>query len=235
MNNIDRIIKECINKLVTEAKMDFDFLYFLKDGDDITKYVNDYLNYSIYGEKDPSFSILACKLHDALMYSIGLYHDEENDRRAFSKILNYCKYINRTVGIKNIKYDSGCWVLTTNVDDSFNDADTKYIDPWDFKEGFEPRVLGMAIAYQTFEGVKTLSTDYRPGSDNGSSGDYTTSAVMNEEMKQKIYSMHLVPALLVEGSYHENFVYSVGILPQYVSEIKNDEYYKDVIYFDCKF
>jgi hypothetical protein len=236
MNYIDRIIKESIDNLILETEMNFDFLYSLHDDDDITKYVMDYINWTEYGKKDPSFSILASKLHDALMYSLALYHENEKDRKTFVKILNYCNSINKTVGIDKIKYEYRKWCIYTKNEDKWNN--TIFIDTREFNDEFKTSPydkLRIAMVYQTYEGYKVLKTIYRPGSDNGSSGDYITSAIMNEDMKQKIYNMHLIPALLVEGSYHENWVYSVGILPQYLTEIKNDEKLKDVIFFDCKF
>ena len=228
---LHQILVESINKLLTESEMEFDNLYYLRSGDDMTKYVIDYIRWSKYGEKDPSFSILASKLHDALMYTIGLYHSDENDRKAFAKILSYCRSLMATVGIKKIECGRGWdWTVMTNKNEN-----TVSIDSDDFKEDSLDHVLNYAIAYETREGVKSLKSDYRPGSINGSCGYVTTSAVMTDETKQTIYGMGLIPALYVCGSYHENWVYSVGILPQYLTKIKNDEELRDTIFLDCKF
>ncbi len=234
---LDKVVSESINRIITESEMDFGNLYELKDGSDITKHVMDYINWSQRGQKDPSFSILASKLHDALMYTLSLNHENEKDRKTFVKILNYCKDINRTVGIEKIEYafSTSPWIITTERGDEFEKE--IYIDVYDFEdETLEYwRVLRYAIAYKTDEGVHHLKSDYRPGSCNGSCGYVTTSAVMTDEMKQKIYSMGLIPALYESGSYHENWIYAVGILPKFLTQIKNDENLKDTIFLDCKF
>ena len=204
-------------------------------------------HYQYYtGYSDIIASILICRsfcgqngviLHDALMYTLSLNHENEKDRKTFVKILNYCKDINRTVGIEKIEYafSTSPWIITTERGDEF-EKDI-YIDVYDFEdETLEYwRVLRYAIAYKTDEGVHHLKSDYRPGSCNGSCGYVTTSAVMTDEMKQKIYSMGLIPALYESGSYHENWIYAVGILPKFLTQIKNDENLKDTIFFNCKF
>lgn len=234
---LDKVVSESINRIIAESEMDFGNLYELKDGTDITKYVMDYINWSQRGQKDPSFSILASKLHDALMFTLFLNHEYEEDRKVFVKILNYCKDINRTVGIEKIEasFDSSPWKILTKEGDDF-ERDI-YIDVYDFKDDSMTywHMLRYAIAYKTDDGVQHLKTTYRPGSCNGSCGYVTTSAVMTDEMKQKIYSMGLIPALYESGSYHENWIYAVGILPKFLTQIKNDENLKDTIFLDCKF
>ena len=236
-NYLDKVVTESINRIITESEMDFGNLYELKDGSDITKYVMDYISWSQRGQKDPSFSILASKLHDALMYTLMLDHGNEEDRKAFVKVLNYCKDVNRTVGIEKIEYlfSTSPWVITTKNGDEF-EKDI-YIDIYDFKDDSMTHwhLLRYAIAYKTDDGVQHISTDYRPGSCNGSCGYVTTSAAMTDEMKQHIYDMGLVPALFNTGSYHENWVYAVGILPKYVTQIKNSEELEDTIFFECEF
>jgi hypothetical protein len=97
------------------------------------------------------------------------------------------------------------------------------------------RLLRYAIAFKTDDGVQHLKNDYRPGSCNGSCGYVTTSAVMTDEMKQHIYNMGLIPALFETGSYHENWIYAVGIIPKYMTQIKNEEELEDTIFFECEF
>ena len=252
--SVNRILFGCFNKddmsivnesqlgvigglLLRESSMDFGGLYGASDGDDITSYVRQYIEWSFYGENgSSSFSILASKLHDALMCTFGLEHNEESDRKAFVRILNYCRSIDATVGIDRIEYECGRWLIYTKSDEIGHNI--IYVDAWDFKDGFMPggiKMLGLSIAYETQDGFRVLDDEYRPGSDNGSCGIYITSAVMDEDMKRKIYSMKLVPALYVEGSYHENWVYCVGILPQFVSKIKSEDRLKKSVYFECRF
>ena len=215
--------------------MDVDSLYNMDIDGDLTEYVANYIKWSQYGEKEPSFSIMASKLHDALMYSLNLNHEDENNRQIFVRILDYCKRLMRTVGVQSIKCKYGKWQVTTDSSDKLRNGIT--IDPYDFiNETFDDfEILRYAVAYETSEGVQHLDTGFHPGSVNGSCGYVTTHAAMTDSMKQHIYSMHLVPALMVRGSYHENWVYSVGVLPQYVSLIKDMDELEDIIFFECSF
>lgn len=229
--------------MLNEAQMDFSHLYSLAsnrsifsfDNDnDIKEYVVNYINWSSRGEFDPSFSVLASKLHDALMYTLGLKHEDVNDRRTFARIIGYCRTLLKTIDVSKIECSFGRWFIAPNY--SSGNSAMMSIYTKDFKNGeySSGDILSRAIVYETHSGVKKLDSDYRPGSENGSTGVYCTSAIMTDEMKQKILDMHLVPALLVDGSYHENFIYSIGILPEYVSSIKNKPGYGN-IFFDCKF
>ena len=141
------------------------------------------------------------------------------------------------MGLRSIKVARGKgWWVTTNDDDEWNN--NFYIEGDDFSEKYGARNDEQyGIVYKTQSGVERLGFDYRPGSVNGSSGYYTTHAKMTDEMKKKIYDMRLVPALFVDGSYHENWVYSVGILPQYVSQLKKDDEtgMGNELYFNCEF
>ena len=64
---IPKMINHVINppvsegRLISEAQMNFDSLYYMRDGEDITEYVINYINWSDRGEFDPSFSVLASK------------------------------------------------------------------------------------------------------------------------------------------------------------------------------
>jgi hypothetical protein len=141
----------------------------------------------------------------------------------------------KTIDIEKIKYCfGGGWFIVSNR--SSGNSAMMSIHPNDFKNGeySSGKILRRAIVYQTHSGVKEINSEYRPGSENGSTGVYFTSAVMTDEMRQKILDMHLVPALRVEGSYHENFIDCVGILPEYVSSIKDKPGYGN-IFFECKF
>ena len=234
-SKIRRVVTEAINKVLIESTMDFSDLYCADEGTDITEYVMRYIRWSGYGEKDPTFSIAASKLHDALMYTLSLDHEDEDDRKGFSRVLGLCKSIANTVGLRSIKNAGGDgWWITTNDNDEWNN--NFYIEGDDFSEKYGARNDEQyGIVYKTQSGVKHLGSDYRSGSVNGSSGYYTTHAKMTDEMKKKIYDMNLVPALFVEGSYHENWVYSVGVLPQYVSQLKKDDETENELYFNCEF
>lgn len=214
-----KIIRESVKKVLKENKEV-----------DITDKIFEYLRYTQFGQTNGMFSIEASKLHDNLMRSIGLYHDDEEDRRAFAIILNYIKVLNKRVGIKSI--NASCSTLhiipkkgTENI----------VLKTWDAMYGDNllnsPYKYG--IVFKTNEGVQNLHIDYRYGSEKWSNGRYVDSAKMEDDMKQKIYNMGLVPALLNSGTYHENYIYSVGILPEFVNTIKNDE--DSDVYFECEF
>lgn len=227
-------ITESQCRLLAEAKMDFSNLYNLRHNENITEYVINYINWSGRGEFDASFSMLASRLHDGLMHTLGLNHENQRDRRAFARIISYCRTILKTIDIEKIEtamFGYG-WHISTNHHKG-NWA-MMHIDPDDFKNGeySHGNLLHRAIAFESRDGVKKLNSIYRPGSSNGSTGIYCTSAIMTDEMQQKIRGMGLVPALCIDGSYHENFVDSVGVLPKYVPYIKKS--YGNII-FDCKF
>lgn len=215
------ILESKLHLLLTEA-----------ESSDIKEKVLKYLNYSELGKKDPMFSIEASKLHDELMYSLGLYHEEEEDRRAFINILKYIRILKRRRNIKSIianQYDY--WTIF------FDDSDQEVcIDSFDAKDpnGLldEPYKYGIAFKANINDGIDFL--EFSDDSDKAHAYSYVTKARMKDEMRQKIYDMGLVPALLVEGSYHENFVFCVGVLPEFVSSMKKDSDWHDV-FFECKF
>jgi hypothetical protein len=242
------MIRELINEVVyrtfksylKEAKMDFDYLYIADNGSDITEYVLNYLSWSEMGKMNADYSIMASKLHQALMYTLSLSHESQQDRRTFSNILRYLRILKKRVGIRSIKLYSDCgsgWQVSiekTYDMESWTLDDQVFINGYDFEDYNNiAYIWDKAIVYKSDGGYETGGTDYRPGSDNGSSGYYTTSAKMTDEMKQKIYSMGLVPALQVSGSYHENFIDSVGVLPEMVSALKKNK--NSGIYFECEF
>lgn len=235
VKRLSNIIYESVKKeLIREAEMNFDYLYGYNSGEDITKEVIQYLSWSQMGMSNPTFSIAANKLHEALMSTLYLSHDEEEHRRAFALILNYIRSLNKRIGIKEIITTGGEWELTTNASD-----EVIYIDTYDFYSGKIDNPQRYGVLFETRDGIEVGKLDYRAGSYKGSSGYYHKSAKMTEEMKQHIYSMGLVPALKVAGSYHENFFFSVGVLPEMVSVIKkfdeDDEWYGSGIYFECEF
>lgn len=95
----------------------------------------------------------------------------------------------------------------------------------------------MAIVFESNNSnfIKTGNSEVRSRYDNkncwGSSW-YVKSAEITDEGKQYVYSLGLVPALLMKGSYHENFPTLVGVLPEYVNKLKqlSDDY---ELYFNC--
>ena len=231
-SHIKKIVTESIRNLILESKMDFNYLYMPNDGDDITKYIFDYINWSKYGERNPTLSTLACQLHDELMGSLCLSHEKDEDRRIFARIINYCKSVDGTVGINKIIYrPMEHWEIIPKIKDCESATDF-WIDQDDFSDG-NFKING--VVYETRDGVNELYFEWRKGSHNGYTGYYVTSAVMDDSMKQKIYGMHLVPALMVLSSYHSNFVRAVGVLPEFVQKIKNNKGYNDVFFFDCEF
>ncbi|MBP5456343.1 MAG: hypothetical protein J6Y37_07565 [Paludibacteraceae bacterium] len=214
------------------GKNKYDYIYNSGADANIKDEMYTYIKYTNYGESDPLFSIEASKLHDALMYKLGLKHAEEDDRKVFSYVLFYIRNLKRRANIVTINGDWNCLLIT--IDDGGGEEHYAEIDFDDIKygEGLNHDVTRYAIAYKSTDGVKRLKTDYRSGSHNGSSGYYTTQAVMDDDTRKKIYAMGLVPALMEVGSYHENWIYSVGIIPEYVNEVKRN---CDYIFFDCKF
>lgn len=232
-SRLNNIIKECINKILFETKSKYDYLFDISSDLDITNEVMTYLSWSKMGENSPVFSVEAAKLHEALMSTLYLFRDDREDCIKFANILNYIRVLQKRVGILSIMASGNDeWDITIDVDDEM-DSDKKHIDinPYDF--GDDSFYYG--IVYSSWQGWKQIQGDYHGGSTNGSSGYYTVSAKMDEDMKQKIYSMGLVPALKVTGSYHENFVECVGILPEFVSRIKKETEGEDTIFFECEF
>lgn len=231
------ILESQKKNLLESSGDEYDYIYASREGDDITDAIKNYFSYSVYGEKDPMFSKIASKIHDALMFSLCLHHERTEDRKRFASILSYLKILFSKVEIKNIEigYNYDWYVNLANKD---NDLDCRYIiiDKEDFED--DDKAYRYAIVFKTQDGINHISTDYRPGSINGSCGYYTDKAEMDDEMKQKIIGMGLVPAIVESGSYHENWLYSVGILPQYVSKLKkaqDESMWGKSIFFDCKF
>lgn len=224
IRRIRKIINEAVRKAIFESQM---------DNTDITDDVLRYLSWSQMGQSNPMFSVEASKLHNKLMNTLCLNHENEEDRRTFASILSYIKILEKRAGIKTIKIQSfSDLLITTNLYNSLNWEGEILLDVNDFENGDINYIYNYGIVYKTMDGVIYGGSEYHDGSCNGSSGYYTTSARMSDEIKQHIYSLGLVPALLVTGSYHENFLYSVGVLPEMVSKLKEEDF---GIHFDCKF
>lgn len=229
--DIYKIINETVKRAIFESQNNYDHLW--DDDTNILKEVMQYIEWSQMGEMNANFSIEASKLHDTLMAIMSLDHQDQNDRRTFAKILNYIKILHKRIGIQSIVVENGntLRIETTLCDKDDNEEGIIYIDTLDF-ETSNTNPLKYGIMYRTHEGVMRGSYVYREGSYNASSGIYITDAEMTKEMKQHIYNLGLVPALEVAGSYHENFIYAIGVLPDMVSLLRK---YSDTIFFDCKF
>lgn len=230
MKKIYEIVRKAVRKALLEAQNDFSNLYAVNNGDNITDYVFTYLRYSQMGKSDANFSIIASQLHDGLMNTLGLDHEETEDRETFARILGYIRILQKHLDITSITIcNYADWEINASG------AEEIYIEAWDFHEkGHIDDIYDKAIVFKDRDGIDYISTDYREGSCNGSSGYYTTHAKMTEEMKQKIYRMGLVPALLEFGSYHENFLYSCGVLPEMVSILKKQDE-DESVHFKCEF
>ena len=218
------------SKLIFEASgEDYDYLYTASEGTDITDVLKKYFSYSVYGETNPMFSKIACRIHKRLMYTLSLYHEDIYDRKEFAKILTYVKSLFDRGYVKKVElYDRYYWVIRLSTSDSERlYGDSVFIRAGTFING---NPYYYAIVFSSHDGFKVLDSENREGSENGSSGYFITKAVMTDEMKKRIKDKGLVPALSVEGSYHENFVKSVGVLPEYVSKLKHS-----CLFFDCKF
>ena len=230
MKRIYEIVEKAVREALLEAQNDFSNLYAAGNGDNITDYVFKYLKYSQMGRSDANFSIMASQLHDGLMSTLGLNHEETEDRETFARILGYIRILQKHVDITSITINS-----YANWEINASGAEKIYIDAWDFQEkGYIDYIYNKAIVFRSNDGIVSIHTDYRDGSCNGSSGYYITHAKMTDEMKQKIYGMGLVPAILEHGSYHENFLYSCGVLPEMVSLVKKQDEDSSV-HFDCEF
>lgn len=233
-------IYRTVKSALIESVENFDGLFSANNGSNITEYVIKYLSWSVIGERNPLFSKEASKLHDGLMGTLCLFHENEEDRRIFADIIRYLRILNKRMGIKSVVVStSDTWDVEFNGGQSnevINQIDYISIDPREFKYQNNSRnLLWTSVVFETHDGIENRDYDYRSGSWNGSSGYYTSQAEMTKEMKQKIYAMGLVPALRVTGSYHENFIYSVGVLPDMVSKIKKVGEDEMGLYFDCKF
>lgn len=230
---LHEMVYNAIRSYLKEAKMEFDNLYSFREGSDITKYVLDYLSWSEMGKMNPNFSALACKLHKALMYTLSLYHEEENDRITFSRILRYLRILNKHTNIKSICVHRRCKWKVSIEQTNGNDISSIVIDAYDF----DASLWNKAIVFEANDGVEILEKERHDGTQFFSTGLYITNAKMTEEMKRKIYAMGLVPALRVIGSYHENFIFSVGVLPEMVSALKKieDDDNEMGLYFSCEF
>ena len=224
---IIHILEEQSRNIFEASGENYDYLYDAREGTDITDALKKYFSYSVYGERNPMFSKIASKIHKMLMYTLSLYHEKTDDRKVFAKILTYIKSLFDRGYAKKVELcDYYCWVIILDTNSSAYD-DRVYIRAKSFINGSP---YNYAIVFSSYDGFKVIDVECHDGSCNGSSGYFVTKAVMTDEMKKSIEDKGLVPALRVEGSYHENFVTSVGVLPEYVSKLKDCG-----LYFDCKF
>ena len=176
---------------------------------------------------DANSSIEASKLHEKLMESLLLFHQNTADREIFARILPYMRNLFATkMNIKVTTNDSYEWHVEMEANDgSYNLDDTVIISSYNV----ENDTAFDEIVYCTHEGViweeTEGTTDY-----NGRSVFNCIHARMSEEMKQKIYSMGLIPGISHWGSYHEDFVECVGVLPSLKKEAE-----KRGVNFKCQF
>lgn len=233
---IIHILESQKRNLIEASEENYDFLYDAKEGDDITDVIKKYFSYSIYGERDPMFSKIAANIHERLMYTLCLWHEETESRKLFASIMTYVKSLFNRGIVQNIEIGHNYTWRVNLLDNDDIDLDYISINKNYFEDDSD--AYRYAIVFKTQDGIKHLKNDFHDGSNNGSTGYYTSKAVMTDEMKEKIIGMGLVPAIMESGSYHENWLYSVGVLPEYVSKVKrgqNDSFYGEFIFFDCKF
>lgn len=208
---------------------------------EITQKLKDYLEVSMMGEMgDRSMSEYACRMHDELMRLMGLSHQDIEDRKIFSKILGFAKNLfslncDMRVSIRDRKY------LKIRDSKSFSTSGKSYnIKKW----GEEMD----GVVYKTTTGViqdKTVSWNQ---GDEGYEYEYDGYQVQHAHLSQaiinKIRSMGLVPAIDVNGTFHENFVEARGILPSMVNVYRRRHCWYDENYemdndnydpFACKF
>ena len=211
-NRLRGIIKECIKDILLESSGEIN----------ITNDLRSYIKMANMGEMgDADMSKRACELHERLMEYMDLYHFDPEDREMFAQLLSFFSKLlklNTNVAIyadgsKNIKY-------------IIDDNEPEWIDTFHGIEEYD------AIVYKTREGAIADKVEYI---DHGWN-DYSTSmsilhAHLDDSIINKIKSMGLVPALFITGSFHDKFLYAVGILPG--EAYKFDE--EDGIYLDCKF
>ena len=206
------------------------------DGDDIWGDLQKYFSYMKYDQNNPNVSKEAAYIHRSLMDSLHLCHDYDDDfdeedikmtdnqRNMFQRILSYIKGIAKDVGIKSIIVtNNATWVVNLN-----NDYEIE-IDGFDFDEPMDKnyRCGDYGIAFITNKGVDVLEYN---NDDSGSivnlgNAYHAEKVKMDDEMKQKIYAMGLIPCIVDMGSYHLSDLYSVGVLPSMYSTLKN--YYEN--------
>ena len=228
-NRLKKIIRESIEKVLFEHQTSEPWF---ERGDDVTEAVMKYLKYSQYGERNPMFSIEANKIHSGLMKSMWLFPEEPEDRKKFANILYYIKVLlkhNWSFSIK-VDEDGDQWVITfKDFADDIRRPTKVYTN--DIGEGyyasFSPFKSRMG------EGINCSGHERRFNGDYGYS--YYTKASMTDEMQQKIRSMGLVPCLFVTGSYHENFLYALGIIPEFADKLEHAKINEDGLHFDCVF
>lgn len=214
--------------LLTEGAESLSRLYENSSSNDITNDLKRYFQLcqlSDFG--DANSSIEASKLHEKLMESLLLFHQNTDDRKIFARILSYMRNLFATkMKIKVTTNDNYEWHVEMEANDgSYNLDNTVIISSYNVEndKAFDE------IVYTTHEGViweeTEDTTDY-----NGRSVFNCSHARMSDEMKEKIHSMGLIPGICHWGSYHEDFVECVGVLPSMKKEAE-----KRGVNFKCCF
>ena len=180
--------------LLTEGAESLSRLYENSSSNDITNDLKRYFQLcqlSDFG--DANSSIEASKLHEKLMESLLLFHQNTDDRKIFARILSYMRNLFATkMKIKVTTNDNYEWHVEMEANDgSYNLDNTVIISSYNVEndKAFDE------IVYTTHEGViweeTEDTTDY-----NGRSVFNCSHARMSDEMKEKIHSMGLIPGMV---------------------------------------
>lgn len=185
------------------------------------------------GEYNPTFSIEASYLHDSLMNSLALEHENQEHRKRFANVINYARMLFKRFPVKCVTYHNATW----NFNFEGENENMITIDGFDLQNEdiFNEYASYYGIVFETQDGIE-CNYRYTTGG-MLESGYVVKNAKMTEEMQNKIRSMGLVPAIKITGTYHITTAYGVGILPEFVNKVKNecedDLYAKFIISFDC--
>lgn len=211
-NRLRGIIKECVKGILLESSGEIN----------ITNDLRSYIKMANMGEMgDADMSKRACELHERLMEYMDLYHFEPEDREMFAQVLSFFSKLlklNTEVAI----YADGSNTVKYKI------GDAKFPESFNVNDGTDKYD---AIIYKSFKGaiVDNVEWDDYGGDDPYNSNMIILKAHLDDSTINDIRGMGLIPALCITGSFHEQFVYAVGILPSEAHKFDED----NGIYFKC--